>query len=122
GSSIILAVRARSARCNQLPQKLCLERIQLLFLGPAPQTLLILCDQGCRPVGDRLVFIRHFYSLAGFSGVEKSLQPVEVPLRNRVVLVIVAARAPHGEAEENRARGGSHLAEIVLPDIGRQQI
>ncbi len=55
-------------------------------------------------------------------GRKESLYTIKIALRDGIVFVIVAARAPDGQAEKNIARGGGDLVQEILaqlrPEIG----
>src|SRR5439155_18753879 len=65
----------------------------------------------------RLVLVRHLHGRARLSGVEERLEPVEVFLWDRIVLVIVAAGATDRNAQEHRGCGAGDLSEPVRPDL-----
>ena len=57
------------------------------------------------------------FAVVDLHGREEGLQAVEVALRNRIVLMIVAAGAAHGEAEENLADGAGKLVQDILAEL-----
>ena len=114
---VLLALRLFGLAGFQLLQQLFFKRLELAFLGPILQLLLVVFDLLLGLPRKRLVLVRHLHGRARLSGVEECLEPVEVFLWDRVILVIVAAGATDRNAEEHGGRGAGDLSEPVCPDL-----
>ena len=75
----------------------------------------------CRDVLHTLVVVgRQDSAIAVLHALEDGFHRVIVQLRNGIKLVVMAAGAADGEAEQGRARGAHHVVQFVGPLVGRE--